>query len=180
VWVLEKLVCPAFFLVPGDTRMDGQPANKPVPPKPPKNGSNRSRQVAQPKDQSFSFSLSPVVFSLPVRDRSPKGWSEPTATNAPIEDDPVQPVLRMNILLAQGVFFFHLFSAPPTSPLLSPLLPTTYEPHPPSLHRQSLSCATEARAVELLLWSCGAVLELWNCCCGVGAGVRAPTRPTRP
>jgi len=37
--------------------------------------------------------------------------------------------------------------------------------------------------LELLLWSCGAgavVVELWSCCCGVGAGARAPTRPTRP
>jgi hypothetical protein len=29
------------------------------------------------------------------------GWSEPAATNAPVEDEPVQPVLRMNILLAR-------------------------------------------------------------------------------
>ncbi len=34
------------------------------------------------------------------------GWSEPAATNAPVEDEPVQPVLRMNILPARGVFFF--------------------------------------------------------------------------
>ncbi len=73
-----------------------------------------------------------------------KGWSEPAATNAPVEDEPVQPVLRMNILPAQGVFFFHLFSAPPTSPLL----PTTYEPHPPSLHHQSSSCGARAVGVE--------------------------------
>jgi hypothetical protein len=51
------------------------------------------------------------------------GWSELAPTNAPVEDEPVQPILRMNILLARCVFFFHLFSAPPTSPLLSPLLP---------------------------------------------------------
>jgi len=104
------------------------------------------------------------------------GWSEPAATNAPVEDEPVQPVLRMNILPARGVFLFHLFSAPPTSPLL----PTTYEPHPPSLHRQSSSCGAEARVVELLLWSCGAMLELWSCYCGVRAGARAATRPMRP
>ncbi len=63
------------------------------------------------------------------------GRSEPAATNAPVEDEPVQPVLRMNILLAHRIFFFHLLSAPKFS--TSPLLPTTYQPHPPSLHRQS-------------------------------------------
>ncbi len=112
------------------------------------------------------------------------GWNEPAATNAPVEDEPVQPVLRMNILPARGVFFSSLlcptYLPPPIPPPTSPLLPTTYEPHPPSLHRQSSSCGAEARAVELLLWSCGVVLELWSCCCGVGAGARAPTRPTRP
>jgi hypothetical protein len=46
------------------------------------------------------------------------GWSELAPTNAPVEDEPVRPVLRMNILPARCVFFFHLFSAPPTSPLL--------------------------------------------------------------
>ncbi|CAK9870820.1 unnamed protein product [Sphagnum jensenii] len=29
------------------------------------------------------------------------GWSELAATNAPVEDEPVQPVLRMNILPAR-------------------------------------------------------------------------------
>jgi hypothetical protein len=37
------------------------------------------------------------------------------------------------ILPARMDFFFHLFSAPK----ISPLLPTTYQPLPPSLHRQS-------------------------------------------
>jgi hypothetical protein len=59
------------------------------------------------------------------------GWSEPTATNAPVEGEPVQPVLRMNILPARRDFFFHLLSAPKFS--TSPLLPTTYQPHPPLL-----------------------------------------------
>jgi hypothetical protein len=111
------------------------------------------------------------------------GWSEPAATNAPVEDEPVQPVLRMNILPARRVFFFHLFSAPPTSPLLSPLLPPpSYLPPTNPTPPHSIA---RARVVELLLWSCGAVLELWSCCCGararaagVGAGARAPTRPT--
>jgi hypothetical protein len=34
------------------------------------------------------------------------GWSELAPTNAPVEDEPVQPVLRMNILPARCVFFF--------------------------------------------------------------------------
>ncbi len=34
-----------------------------------------------------------------------EGWSEPAATNAPVEDEPVQPVLRMNILPVE-IFFF--------------------------------------------------------------------------
>jgi hypothetical protein len=53
------------------------------------------------------------------------GWSELAATNAPVADEPVEAVLRMNILPAwcvffftRCVFFFHLFSAPPSSPLL--------------------------------------------------------------
>ncbi len=39
----------------------------------------------------------------------------------------------------------------PTSPSYLP--PTN--PTPPSLHCQSSTCGAEARAVELLLWSCG-------------------------
>ncbi len=66
----------------------------------------------------------------------PTAWSEPAATNAPVQDEPVEAVLQMNknpILPARMDFFFHLFSAPK----ISPLLPTTYQPLPPSLHRQS-------------------------------------------
>ncbi len=55
------------------------------------------------------------------------GWSEPAATNAPVEDEPIQPVLRMNISLPIEIFFF-------TSSLPRNSLPTTYQPHPPSLH----------------------------------------------
>ncbi len=72
------------------------------------------------------------------------GWSEPAATNAPVEDEPIQPVLRMNILPARRDFFLDLLSAlkfstspflptpsylPPTKPTPPPtstLLPTTY------------------------------------------------------
>jgi hypothetical protein len=61
------------------------------------------------------------------------GWSEPAATNAPVEDEPIQPVLRMNILPARQGFFFHLLSAPRFStyhlPPLSYLPPTN--PTPP-------------------------------------------------
>ncbi len=114
------------------------------------------------------------------------GWSEPAATNAPVEDEPIQPVLWMNILPARRYIFFHLLSALKfsTSPLLpttyqahppppptSTLLPTTYQPHPPSLHRQS------SKDLERL-WS-------GSCGCGAGAGVGpagvgpGPTRPRK-
>jgi len=68
-------------------------------------------------------------------------------------------------------FFFHLLSALKFS--TSPLLPTTYQPHPPSFHRQS------SRDLERL-WS-----GSWSCGCGVGvgtvaAGAGAGTGPTRP
>jgi len=59
------------------------------------------------------------------------GWSEPAAANAPVEDESVQPVLRMNILPARRDFFFHLLSAPKFSTY--PRLPTTYQAHPPRL-----------------------------------------------
>jgi hypothetical protein len=72
-----------------------------------------------------------------------KGWSEPAATNAPVEDEVVEAVLGMNqkhILPAQSFFFFPLLLCPknflsylPTSPLLplpSYLPPTSYLPPP--------------------------------------------------
>ncbi len=60
-----------------------------------------------------------------------KGWSEPAATNAPVQDEPVEAVLRMNknpILLALMDFFF--------PPLLCPKIfppPTYHLPTPPPL-----------------------------------------------
>jgi len=59
------------------------------------------------------------------------GWGELAATNAPVVDEPVEAVFRMNekpILPARIIFFFHLFS----TPKFSPILPTTYQPLPPS------------------------------------------------
>jgi len=96
-------------------------------------------------------------------------WSEPAATNAPVEDEPVQPVLRMNILPASRDFFF----SPPLCPEILYLPPPTYQPHPPSLPRQS------SRDLERL-WS-----GSWSCGCGAGAGVgvagvgAGPTRPRK-
>jgi hypothetical protein len=58
-------------------------------------------------------------------------WSEPAATNAPVQDEPIEAVLRMNknpILLARMDFFF--------SPLLCPKIsppPTYHLPTPPPL-----------------------------------------------
>ncbi len=100
---------------------------------------------------SYSLTLKLSLFPLPPFRRSShnastypkfgtKGWSEPATTNAPVEDEPVQPILRMNIISARRDFFFHLLSAPKfsTSPLLPPPsdLPPT-NPTPPSLHRQN-------------------------------------------
>jgi len=82
------------------------------------------------------------------------GWSELAATNAPVADEAVEAVFRMNEnpILPARIFFFHLFPTPKFSPLLpttylshptshlppssylpltSPLLPTTYQPLPP-------------------------------------------------
>jgi hypothetical protein len=106
------------------------------------------------------------------------GWNEPAATNALVEDEPVQPVLRMNILPARGVFFFisSLPHLPPPSYPPSYLPPPTYHlrtppPVTPSpkleLWSGSSSCGVVAvelwscaRAVELLLWSCARAVEL--------------------
>jgi len=57
-------------------------------------------------------------------------------------------------------FFFHLFSAPK----FSPLLPTTYQPLPPSLHRQSSRNIERERA-----WS----RSCWSRCLELGGGARS-------
>ncbi len=123
------------------------------------------------------------------------GWSELAPTNAPVEDEPVQLVLRMNILPARCVFFFSpllcpTYLPPPIPPPTSPVLPTTYLPPPtlnlpplPTYHLRTPPPLTPSP--ELNLWSgsssCGAVaVELWSRSCGVGAGAQAPTRPTPP
>jgi hypothetical protein len=58
------------------------------------------------------------------------GWSEPAATNAPVEDEDVEAVFRMNqkhISLLEIIGYFSLFSAPKNFPT-SPYLPSTYLP----------------------------------------------------
>jgi hypothetical protein len=83
-----------------------------------------------------------------------KGWSELVATNAPVEDEPVQPVLQMNILPARGVFFF-TSSLPHLPP---PSYPPSYLP-PPTYHLRTPPPLTPS--LELELWSgsssCGAI-----------------------
>ncbi len=113
------------------------------------------------------------------------GWSELAPTNAPVEDEPVQPVLRMNILPARCVFFFS-----PDVFFFSPLFCPTYLPPPtlnlpplPTYHLRTPPPLTPSPKLDL--WSgsssCGAVaVELWSQSCGVGAGARAPTRRTPP
>ncbi len=109
------------------------------------------------------------------------GWSELAPTNAPVEDEPVQPVLRMNILPARCVFFFSpllcpTYLPPPIPPPTSPILPTTYLP-PPTLNLPPLP-TYHLRTPPPLTPSPD--VELWSRSCGVGAGARAPTRPTPP
>ncbi len=100
------------------------------------------------------------------------GWSEPAATNAPAEDELVQPVLRMNIIPARQGFFFHLlfaskfFTYPllptpsylpptkPTPPLLPPpsYLPPTNPTPPHSITKApetSSGCGARAGAVAM-------------------------------
>jgi hypothetical protein len=65
-----------------------------------------------------------------------KGWSEPAATNAPVEDEAVEAVLGMNqkhilpcpkFLVFSAASLSQSFSLLPTSlPPTSPLLPLTY------------------------------------------------------
>jgi hypothetical protein len=104
-----------------------------------------------------------TILIVPQPRVSFHGWSEPAATNAPVEDEPVQPVLRMNILPARRDCFFHLLSAPKfsTSPLLPPpsYLPPTNATPPHSIARApetSSGCGAGAGAVaverELELW----------------------------
>jgi len=98
------------------------------------------------------------------------GWSEPAATNPPVEDEPVQPVLLMNILPARQGFFFHLLSAPKFSTYHLPppsYLPPTYHRPPPSYLTPSNPSPPHsiARAPETSNgWS-------WSVGCGAGAGV---------
>ncbi len=66
-----------------------------------------------------------------------RGWSEPAATNAPVQDEPVEVVLRMNknpILLALMDFFFPPLLCPKISPPPTYHLPPspTYHLPPPS------------------------------------------------
>ncbi len=99
------------------------------------------------------------------------GWSGLAATNAPVADEPVEAVFRMNdnpILLARIFFFSHLFS----TPKFSPVLPTTYQPLPP----HSIARAPDSRNVEReRAWSLepawsGNELGAWNELGAAGAG----------
>jgi hypothetical protein len=95
------------------------------------------------------------------------GWSELAATNAPVADEPVEAVFRMNenpILPAQ-IFFFSTSSLPQNFPpsYLPPTNPSPLTPSPELLAPETLSGS------ELGAWSrlgAGTSLELG----AVGAG----------
>jgi hypothetical protein len=78
-WNISFVVLPRLFLVPGDGRTDGRPANR-SHQKPPENRSNRRRQAAQPKHQSFSLSL---TLSLTLSSRLLSSRPVPSATDPP-------------------------------------------------------------------------------------------------
>jgi len=94
------------------------------------------------------------------------GWSELVATNAQVVDEPVEAVFRMNenpILHAR----IYIFSPPLFYPKIFPILPTTYQPLPPThsiARAPETSSGSELGARELGVgaWSRGAA--------GAGAG----------
>ncbi len=61
-----------------------------------------------PKDKRSKWKLGWRLSLTPLHcpNQVSQGWSELAPTNAPVEDEPVQPVLRMNILPTRCVFFF--------------------------------------------------------------------------
>jgi hypothetical protein len=97
---------------------------------------------------------------MPPPQRLTLGWSELAPTNAPVEDEPVQPVLRMNILPAPRVFFFHLMCFFFFTSSLPHLPPPSY-PKPTSPSYLQPTNPTPPPSPELDLWSgsssCGAV-----------------------
>jgi hypothetical protein len=108
-------------------------------------------------------------------------WSEPAATNAPVQDEPVEAVLRMNknpILPTHMDFFFFTSSLPQIFPPILPTtylppLPTTYLPPPtyhlptpppltpsPELQRRRAGASLE---LELGLFEQEFGIEAWSC-----------------
>ncbi len=71
-------------------------------------------------------------------------WSEPAATNAPIADEPIEAVFRMNenpILPARIYIYIYIYIYIFPTSSLPQNFPPSYlpptNPSPPSLHRQS-------------------------------------------
>jgi len=79
------------------------------------------------------------------------GWSEPVATNAPVADEPVEAVFRMNknpILHARIILFFSTSSLPQNFPP-SYLPPTNPSPPHSIVRTPEMSSGNELGTEEL-------------------------------
>jgi hypothetical protein len=105
-------------------------------------------------------------------------WSELAATNAPVQDECIEAVLRMNknpILPACMEIFFHLFSTPKFPPPTYHLPPPSYlpptNPSPPHSIARALETSSRselgvgAEAIAAGAWSKSlelGVVEAWS------------------
>jgi hypothetical protein len=106
-------------------------------------------------------------------ERVGEGWSEPAATNAPVQDEAVQALLRMNPNTSSppspGIFIF-LFpcsevfqpSYLPQSFLLLPTSPTLNPKPTPTLNLNSFSPLHSKCPWSTWVVECCGVLKLWN------------------
>jgi hypothetical protein len=111
--------------------------------------------------QQFNWAWEKLILPL-------DGWSELAATNAPIADEPVEAVFRMNknpILPARIIFFFPPLLYPKIFPLPTYFLPPlSYLPstsHPPTYHLPTPPPLTPSPELQRLRAAVERELELW-------------------